>query len=410
MKHTSTGARAGHHGALIEPRPILIDINNAGEDKHSTVKHSDIERSAVKRTSSKRSTDAGSSGSCSTLGLGEAGNSAGHYTSRRQAESHSPEDFIQEATLVAAVTGRTHHYIRSPQEAQELLERHRSVIVLSNYDQPWHHSQGVELHRVDHIAGNIATELADRIGTVDPLRIAVIGAHGGAGTSLFSAAFAAGMSAVFQREALVIDRDPHSQGLSTVLGIENQPGWTSIDPSPECTEEDLLAQCPRIDDVAVLSRVAATVDMDSGNPAQELRIHQLAHIIRRAIMVVDCGRMHPGGSQWEQQWAHVTPDAVLIVGVLSVAGITALRDMSFCCEDSGITHPHCVIRRQASNATTLAMAAAVLEQPPAMVWEYDPQVPYDMDRGMLSMCKGKLARTARTLAGRIAAEWVEAAA
>lgn len=335
-------------------------------------------------------------------------------------------EWADEARLVAAVTGRESLCLDADglgggrlvadrerdekhgieRETMEELVGERGAIVLTDKDEQWPRLPGLTVHRVDQLTPDLShggnVELAELIGTEDPLRIAVVGAHGGAGTSVFATGLAATLGQAQARDALVVDRDPHSQGLATVLGIENQPGWDSEDPGTRVSEEQLLRNCAEIDGVHVLGRSGLGARLQARTRGEELTLEQLCRAAHRAVMVVDCGRMGPGSDEWEQQWGDVVPDAIVIVGLLSVAGVAAVRDMSFrCWESRGRGRVFYVVRRQARGATTPAMAAALLEGNRAITWEYDEIMAYDMDRGALSLSTRRLVKATSAVAQQI---------
>lgn len=268
---------------------------------------------------------------------------------------------------------------------------------------------GVRVHRVDLMEPSLlnggSVDLAEQIGVEDPLRIAVIGGHGGAGTSIFAAGLAAALGDLTCRDALLVDRDPLSQGLATVLGIENQPGWYADDVPPDAREKEILQNCPELDGVHVLGRFSAGF-MAQRVQESERSVAELAAVILRAVMVVDCGRCLPGTQEWETQWASLKPDAVVIVSALTVAGLAGAKDARYAVEDAGLGEVSHVIRRIPHSATTAAMAMVLLGQRPACEWDVDVDLACDLDRGALNLHRGSLSKAARTVAGSILASGV----
>ncbi|QFQ03277.1 hypothetical protein CUROG_09680 [Corynebacterium urogenitale] len=328
--------------------------------------------------------------------------------------------WLEEAKLVASVTGRQTVILSedSGPEASAQQERIRSVlgdghpgrgglILLVDRSTPLCSVPGVRVHRVDLMEPNLAeggsVDLAEMIGREDPLRIAVIGAHGGAGTSLFAAGLAAALKDILARDALLIDRDPHSQGLATVLGIENQPGWMADDVRASVTEKELLQNCQEIDGVQVLGRMGGGFVTCQRSEEHELPLHRLMNIIQRAVIVVDCGRTTPGSEVWEKQWGAVIPDAVVVVSSLTVAGLAGAKDMGFAVEDAGLGDPMHVVRRVPYSATTGAMAMVLLDTKPEAEWAFDDDLAFDLDRGALNLRSTALHKASHAVGASIVA-------
>lgn len=337
---------------------------------------------------------------------------------RRSHEMRQTQDFVharpiaieiddprwaEEAKLVAAATGRKHVVLTADDEAWRKDPRwgRNGVIVLTDKELPEVESDPLfRVLRVDHylrdFGGQATLELVERIGTFDPLRIAVVGAHGGAGTSIFAAGLAAAMEKVRGEDALLVDRDPHSQGLATVVGIENQPGWVSTDPSLATEERELLQNCAHLGEVSVLGRVSRARCFGDAC-AEELNIQQLDQLLRRTHLVVDCGRMIPGSIQWEQQWNGCAPDCVLVVSTQCVSGLVAMKELAECCLDQRMPDVLRVVRRMPDGGCSSGMAVALLGEKPDVTWDYDPDLANSLDRGMLDVDGSKLAKAARTI-------------
>ena len=311
--------------------------------------------------------------------------------------------WVEEAKLVAAATGRKHVVLTVDDEAwrKNLRWGSNGVIVLTDKELPEVESDPLlRVLRVDQFlrdfGGQATLELVERIGTFDPLRIAVVGAHGGAGTSIFSAGLAAAMEKILGEDVLLVDRDPHSQGLATVLGIENQPGWVSTDPSLATEERELLHNCAHLGEVSVLGRVSQARCFGDAC-GEELNMQQLDQLLRRTNLVVDCGRMIPGSIEWEQQWNGCAPDCVLVVSTQCVSGLVAMKDVVECRLDQGMTDVLRVVRRLPGGGCSSGMSVALLGGKPEVTWDYDPDLTYSMDRGMLDVDGSKLAKAAKTI-------------
>lgn len=332
---------------------------------------------------------------------------------------HDPV-WLEEAKLVASVTGRETVVISSDAGADTAAQEKKIAAALEEghpgrggaillVDRPTSLCQipGMRVHRVDLMEPNLAeggsVDLAEMIGREDPLRIAVIGGHGGAGTSIFAAGLAAALKDILSRDALVVDRDPLSQGLTTVLGIENQPGWMADDVRASVTEKELLQNCPQIDGVHVLSRMGCSFATAQRTEDTELPVHRLSTIVQRAVVVVDCGRMMPGSVEWEQQWGATIPDAVVVVSCLTVAGLAGAKDVGYAVEDAGLGDPMHVVRRIPFSATTGAMAMVLLNTKPEVEWGFDDNLAFDLDRGALNLRGSTLKKASQAVGAQIVA-------
>lgn len=113
--------------------------------------------------------------------------------------------------------------------------------------------------------------LADATGgsSGDGRCVAVIGACGGAGASVFAGALAFA-AARMGRSSLLLDCDPWGAGLDVILGVEGDPGlrWTDLSaPAGRLSIQDLSQALPRIrvggSAISVLThRREATADLD----------------------------------------------------------------------------------------------------------------------------------------------------
>ncbi|QNH96704.1 hypothetical protein [Corynebacterium anserum] len=331
---------------------------------------------------------------------------------------------LEEARLVASVTRREIVTVPaaqrhtdatggeySPTVAQKLKEKlserptgRAGVILLTDRDTELCKLNGVRVCRVDLMEPGLlnggSVDLAEQIGVDDPLRIAVIGGHGGAGTSIFAAGLAAALGNATSRDALLIDGDPLSQGLNTVLGIENQPGWYSDDVAEHASEQEILQNCPELDGIHVLSRFSAGY-MNQRVQQPELSVAELSAAMPRTVLVIDCGRSLPGSEQWERKWGGIEPDEVVIVSAMTVSGLAGAKDARYCVEDAGWGTGFHVIRQIPHAATTATMAMVLLGQRPTCEWNIDADMVCDLDRGALSLQRGSLSKAARAIADAI---------
>lgn len=316
---------------------------------------------------------------------------------------HDP-DLLDEARLVASVTGRQVVILSSPDATGDpaLSSAARAgLILLTDHDGELERIPGVECIRVDALSDT--TELARRIGRVDPLRVAVIGAAGGAGATIYSAALSADLARSLHRDVVLVDRDPFSTGAATVLGIENQPGWRSDDITLD--ETAVLDNCPTLGDISVLSRTGLSAALLTRADSDEPTVEQLAYTVRQAILVVDCGRCVPDSQEWEEQWGHVRPDAVVVMSPLTVAGISAARDIAYIVDDSGLGQPLHVVRRIPQAATTVAMAMTLLGCAPTAVLSHSELLAADLDRGALNLRERGLVKAAQHATAEILRRW-----
>lgn len=335
--------------------------------------------------------------------------------------------WIDEAKLIAVATSRPFAVLR---DLKELVDQRRwgrnGVILLTDREISPGELAGLAeasdmcvavpmtVLRIDEymrdFAGEATMELVARIGVHDPLRIAVVGAHGGAGTSVFSAGLGSVLEEILCQDVLLVDRDPHSQGLATVLGVENQPGWSSVDPDAETTEGDLLQNCAQLGEISVLGRMSRLRGCYEGQQVDELSVAGLDRIARRTHLIVDCGRMFPDGDEWDEQWGDCVFDAIVLVGAINISGLVAVRDLAEMCR--GITDVPVmqVLRRTPDGGCSSGMALALLGGKPDVTWDYDPDLTYSLDRGMLDVRNSKLAKAARTIVVDIIAQLIDGAA
>ena len=325
--------------------------------------------------------------------------------------------WMEEAKLVAVATGRSHAPVED--DLKDLVDNPRwgtnGVILLTDKALP--HAESIPrlaVVRVDEIMrdcpSDATLELVERVGSQDPLRIAVVGAHGRAGSSVFTAGLAAAIESILEEDVLVVDRDPHSQGLATVLGVENQPSWVSTDPNAETSEERLLQNCAVLGNVNVLSRTARARLYGPWDPNDELSVAGLSRVLPRTHLVVDCGRTLPHGEEWEQQWEDCAPDVVVVVSAQNVSGIVAAKDVLDLCADQGVFPGLSVMRKLRDGGCSYGMMLALLGREPDASWTHDPNLVYDLDRGALNVTSSPLAKAARKIAVEIIACRMDGAA
>ncbi len=150
---------------------------------------------------------------------------------------------------------------------------------------------------------------AERGGAV----VAVMGARGGAGASLFAAALAQASA-----EALLVDADPWSGGIDLVLGAEDTPGLRWPDLALEHGRLDFAAlrqALPRHDRLSVLSGVRAGNEVEPGPLAAVIDAGRRGG----ATVICDCPRRLAGSVESVIDAA----DLVVIVATADVGSCAA---------------------------------------------------------------------------------------
>jgi hypothetical protein len=239
--------------------------------------------------------------------------------------------------------------------------------------------------------------LVAAIGRRDLVDISVVGAVGGAGTSILSAALAGVIAESDDRDVALVDADASSWSghLGILLGLEQQCDRQGVDIPVDITSTDLLADRQRwlasqiwADDVAVL-------DSDNVPPAAGVSV------------VRDCGRgtlsdsVEPGtsGDAAEGSAATGQHGAYLYHRVLvapqTVPGVLVARRWSDADPDLTV-----VLRELPRSGLTWNQTLSLLGREPTVTWEDDPFITVDIDRGDFRTT-GQAAGTAGTAAQRL---------
>ncbi|MGV0744203.1 septum site-determining protein Ssd [Mycolicibacterium sp. XJ870] len=159
--------------------------------------------------------------------------------------------------------------------AERALPRRDRVVLIGRADPrpaDWQAAISVAAQHVVTLPGQdaeLVAALSDAAGRDDAGRgpaVAVVGARGGAGATVFAVALAQS-AAQSASGALLIDADPWSGGIDLVLGSEDEPGlrWPELALKGGRVGYPALRDAlPRRDGVSVLSSGRTGVDIDSG--------------------------------------------------------------------------------------------------------------------------------------------------
>lgn len=283
--------------------------------------------------------------------------------------------WMQEVRMVVAVTGRilvpVTDEMEPPAEAGSAC---RTIgYLVADHATPWDGHPNLTVIRVDTCTPSLdaggALTLAERIGADDRPLIAVTGAVGGAGTSLFAASIAHYLHAQ-GTPVLVVDADRDSAGVDVVYGVENQPGWRLGDLPEDATWEDVAANTPQLCDVdgagipvlaASWDVTASSRDSSGSTPGWGARVASVLRGTQRPATVMDCGRSLPDelGELGREIDLHV------MVVPLTVPSIVAARDRIARIAAHGRTEPVVVVRDIPGSTTTVNLAATMLAMRPA---------------------------------------------
>jgi secretion/DNA translocation related CpaE-like protein len=235
---------------------------------------------------------------------------------------------------------------------------------------------------------------ASSVGTGGGVCVAVIGACGGAGSSVFAAALA--MAAAERVEALLVDCDPWGAGLDFLLGVEATPGlrWAELAvasgrlpaaelqlalPRVRCGAGRLAILCHGRDRTEEISAAAVDVVLDSG---------------RRGgfTTVVDLPRQPGAAADRVLEQA----DLVVLVAPADVRGGSAAERVCGRLRQFG-ARAGVVVRGPSPGGLGAAELADVLQLPLLARMRADPSLPLDLEfgLGLATDRRRPLARAAR---------------
>lgn len=232
--------------------------------------------------------------------------------------------------------------------------------------------------------------------------VAVVGAKGGAGASVFAAALALSASAP---GALLIDADPWSGGIDLVIGSEDRPGlrWTDLAlQGGRLGYAALRDALPRRGEVSVLSGGRTGVDIT----AAALRAVIDAGCRGGALVIVDVPRRSTDAAEAALEAA----DLVVVVAaadVRSCAATTAVKPWIAACNPNiGL-----VVRGPAPGGLLAAEVAAIVDLPLLASMRPRPGLDEALERGGLRLAhRSPLAAAARRVLGVLAQHPVREAA
>ncbi|MCT2582496.1 septum site-determining protein Ssd [Actinophytocola gossypii] len=287
--------------------------------------------------------------------------------------------------------------------AQAGLPRRVAVYLVTaepGTDPPWRQAVAVGAEQVLELPTaetHLVTALADATeapASTTGRAMAVIGARGGAGASVFAAAL--GLTALrTANNALLIDCDPLGGGLDVVLGAEQEEGlrWP-----------DLQLRTGRVpatslhDALPTRTRGKTRLTLLSGarkgtSPAPEA-VAAVLEAGRRAGETVICDlprSLDPGSRA-----ALAKADVTLMIVPAELRACLSARLLADSLADLGVT-PHLVIRGPSPGRLTPAQMTKAIGHPLLTVMRPEPNLPQALEDGNFTpRPKGPLARAART--------------
>lgn len=285
--------------------------------------------------------------------------------------------------------------------ADRALPRRERVVLVGPVDpQPtvWQVAIAVGAQHVVTLPGQdaelvaILSEAASRDDGDRGPAVAVVGARGGAGASVFSVALAQSAP-----EVLLVDADPFSGGIDLLLGSEHQPGlrWPDLAlQGGRLGYPALRDALPRRDGVSVLSSGRTGVDIDAA---------PLGAVIdagcRGGVTVVcDVGRCCTAATEAALDAA----DLVVLVtpaDVRSCAAAAAVRPWVLACNpNAGV-----LVRGPAPGGLRSAEVARIVELPLLAAMRPQPGLDDALERGGLRLPRrSPLRAAARTVLGVLA--------
>ena len=224
--------------------------------------------------------------------------------------------------------------------------------------------------------------------------VAVIGARGGAGASVFAAAL--GLTALrTARNALLIDCDPLGGGLDLVLGAEQEQGlrWPDLQ-----LKTGRVAVKSLHDALPTRTRGKTRLTLLSGarkgaSPAPDA-VAAVLEAGRRAGETVICDL--PRSLDAPSQAALSRADLTLMIVPAELRACVSARLLAEALADLGVT-PHLVIRGPSPGGLPPEQLAKAIARPLLTSMRPEPYLPQSLDRGDFTpRPRGPLARAART--------------
>lgn len=215
--------------------------------------------------------------------------------------------------------------------------------------------------------------------TLPPSRtVAVLGARGGAGTSLVAAALAHGLRGSGER-AVLVDLDVPGGGLDVLLGAEDEPGarWPELAAARGDVDGDgLVAALPRWRSVPVLSGGRA----QTRAPDDAVVLDVVTGLLRAGESVVLDLPRPPAWSSAARLLA-AAADAVLLVVPCSVPGVAGAVAAVHALRDAGAPAPWVVARRPVPGRVDAAALSGALGLDVVAELRRDPRLADAVERG-----------------------------
>jgi secretion/DNA translocation related CpaE-like protein len=299
----------------------------------------------------------------------------------------------------------------APKCAQAAFPRRTTVFLVSAQPAPpnlWEQAVKTGAERVLELPGaqtwlvNALADATESPAATTGRAIAVIGARGGAGASVFAAAL--GVTALrTAHNALLIDCDPLGGGLDLVLGAETEQGlrWPDMH-----LRAGRVAASSLHNALPTRTRGKSTLTLLSGarkgaSPAPEA-VAAVLEAGRRAGETVICDL--PRTLDPAAQAAIARTDLTVMVVPGELRACVSARLLAERLSDFGVT-PSLVIRGPAPGGLTPDQITKATGLPLLVAMRPEPHLPQSLDRGEFApRPKGPLSRAARTTLAELSAQ------
>ncbi|KAB3522640.1 hypothetical protein GC425_05475 [Corynebacterium sp. zg254] len=290
--------------------------------------------------------------------------------------------WLEEAQMIAAATGRTLLSAATPQAvdrihaALEGLDDVRSsgarrraggaaAIVIHDRPNPLQHHPRIRAIDVAPDSTQVprplsqggALDLARLVGMHDLPLIAVYGAVGGAGTTVFSVCLAHALSGDYP--SVVLDASPQSLGVDIALGKEHSVSELGVRTLLECNYIQLLSRAPRIGKIPIIGQAGTQ--------------WQQPALLDSAACVADCGTLRPGsddfltifgepGGNSSDDLSGMVPDAHVVVTIATVPGLMYAKRLCDRLADQWGVDPLVVVRDFAGSDVPHSLMPVILQR------------------------------------------------
>jgi secretion/DNA translocation related CpaE-like protein len=295
--------------------------------------------------------------------------------------------------------------------AQAALPRRDALFLVSHDPAPqhlWEQAVKAGAERVLELPGaqpwlvNVLADAAEVPARTTGRAVAVVGARGGAGASVFAAAL--GVTALRTgHNALLIDCDPLGGGLDLVLGAEDEQGlrWPEMHlRTGRVAASSLHTALPtRTRGKAKLTLLSGA---RKGAPPAPEAVAAVLEAGRRAGETVICDL--PRTLDPAAQAALLRADLTVMVVPGELRACVSARLLAQHLSDLGIT-PSLVVRGPAPGGLTPAEIAKAIGHPLLAAMRPEPHLPQSLDRGEFRpRPRGPLSRAARTTLAELSAQ------